>query len=278
MRTLSYIKKDIDFNKNLAALIETLKTIAVTQYRSLEKNIKTFKDFFLAIDSFFEFIDIKRVQHPFLKPVGEAQIIVAVTSDAGFLGGLNIQVVNAAVSEFKKTSAKLIVIGDRGKMYIRGMGIPATYFPGINDVNRHGQAMQVRDYVVREFLSNSFGYLKVIYPKPVSFTVQRGSMVCLLPYNIQKTEQAKIPGIIMESSEEKSLEYLIYLWTGQMLYDVFGASRLAEFAARYVHLEESVQKLEKLEKKIKLEYFHVKHELVDRTMRELFAGRMLYGK
>ncbi|MGE5197216.1 MAG: hypothetical protein ACM3IL_01765, partial [Deltaproteobacteria bacterium] len=86
-----------------------------------------------------------------------------------------------------------------------------------------------------------------------------------------------IPEVILESRLSDIVEYLIYLWMGQKLYEIFGLSRLAEFAARFVHLEESFQKLKELDTKTRLEYFRVRHELVDRNMRELFAARLSYA-
>jgi len=281
MKTLSAIKKDLEFNKGLSALIETLKTIAVSQYRALEQKIKTFKDFFLTIESFLEFIDIKNVEHPFLNPKNKPQLVVAVTSDTGFLGGLNLQVVNAAIEEIEKISGKLVVIGERGKIYLRGSRIPTASFPGIKDEERHGQAMQLRDYILSQVLSGSFGYVRVVYPHPVSFTVQRVETVSFLPYSPSdknRTQQETIADIIIESALDDMVEYIVYLWVGQKLYELFGLSRLAEFAARYVHLEESAQKLKDIDKKTRLEYFRVRHELVDRTMRELFAAQLLYKR
>ena len=281
MKTISNIKKDMEFNKSLSALIETLKTIAVSQYRSLEKRIKTFKDFLLTIGSFFELIDIKKSDHPFLIPRGKSQIVVAITSDTGFLGGLNMQVVSTAIRELEKIPGRLIIIGERGKVYVRGIGVTSVNFPGIKDEERHAQAMQLRNYIIENVISGSFGYAKVIYPHPVSFTVQRVETVSLLPYapsDIKKTQEDIPKDLIMESSPRDIAGYLVYLWMGEKLHEIFGLSRLAEFAARYIHLEESSQKLKDIDKKTRLEYFRVRHELVDRTMRELFAGRSLYAK
>lgn len=280
MKTLAAIKKDLEFNSSLSTLIETLKTIAVSQYRALEKKIKTFKELPLTIGTFFEFLDTKGLNHPFFNTENKPQIVLAVTSDTGFLGGLNMEVIAKAVKELEKLTGRLIIIGECGKMYIRGTGIKSTNFPGISDEARYGQAMQVRDYVVNNILSGSFGPFKIIYPRPVSFTVQKVETVSFLPYSPpakKETGHIMSSDVIMESRPEKLAEYLIYLWIGQSIYEIFGLSRLAEFAARYIHLEESAQKLKDLDKKVKLEYFRVRHELVDRTMRELFAGRLLYG-
>lgn len=280
MKTLAKIKEDLEFNKGLTALVETLKTIAVAQYRSLEKRIKLFEEFAPAVNGFFEHIDAERVDHPFLRPKKESQIAIAITSDSGFLGALNVQVVDAALAELEKISGKLVVIGERGKIYVRGTGMPAAYFPGINDENRYEQAMQLRDYIIEKVLSDGFGYVKVIYPKPISFTVQRVEAVTLLPCSSDTGgfKQNFMADTIMESPPGKAIEYLMYLLLGHKFYEIFGLSRLAEFAARYIHMEESAQKIKDRDKKTQLEYFRVRHELVDRTMRELFAGRTIYAK
>ena len=281
MKAISIIKKDLEFNEGLSVLVETLKTIAVAQFKALEQRIRSFKDFIPSIDSFFELIDTKKIKHPFLNPSDRPQAVVAITSDTGLLGGLNMQVVATALRELDKVPGKLIVIGECGKIYVRETGVPFVAYAGIKDEERFGQAMQLRDHIVNRVLEGSFGYIKVVYPRPVSFTVQRVETVTFLPYSPSGAKGAgremHIPQIIMESRQRDIVEHLVYLWMGRKLYDIFGLSRLAEFAARFVHLEESLQKLKDMDKKLRLQYFRVRHELIDRNMRELFAARSLYA-
>lgn len=281
MRTLVNLKKDLDFNKGLSVLVETLKTIAVSQYRMLEQRIKSYEELVLTIESFFEFLDIRNIRHPFMEPGNKPQAVVVITSDTGFLGGLNKKVVSAAIGELENIPGRLIVIGDCGKNFVRESGMPFVAFGGIKDEERHSQAMQLRDYITGEVLKGSFGYVKVIYPLPLSFTVQRVETVSFLPYSHPQAEKTgprtDQTNIILESKPRDIMEYLVYLWIGQKLYEIFGLSRLAEFAARFVHLEGSSQKLKDREKKLWLQYFRVHHELIDCNMRELFAARSLYA-
>ncbi len=281
---MSVVKKDLEFNSGLSSLIEVLKNIAVSQYRILEQKIRAFEKFMLTIESFFEFIDFSQVDHPFLVDQAKPQAVVAITSDSGLLGGLNMQVVTKAVGELEKAPGQLIVIGERGKMYAAESGLPFIAFPGIVDEDRYGQAMQLRDYIMTKALKGSFGNLKVVYPHPLSFTVQRVEMVSFLPFSPALIEQpgqqtsGSVPkDILLESRLDDVIEYLVYLWIGQKFYDIFGLSRLAEFAARYVHLEESLHKLKEMDGKLKLQYFRIRHELIDRNMRELFSARLLYA-
>jgi len=284
MKTLSNIKKDLEFHRGLSSLIEVLKSIAVSQFRALEQRLKSFEKLLLTIESFFELIDPGVSQHHFIRPGSQILTVVAVTSDSGLLGGLNMQVVNQALVELEKAPAggRLIVIGERGKVLVRDSGVPFVAFGGIKDEERYEQAMQLRDYVAGKVLQGAFGYLKVVYPRPVSFTVQRVETIPFLPFAAPKAGQPAaargFADLILESTLDDIIEYLTYTWIGQKFYEIFGLSRLAEFAARFVHLEGSHQKLRDLDRKTRLEYFRVRHELIDRNMRELFAARLLYAQ
>lgn len=281
MRTLISIKKDMEFDSGLLTLLEVLKNISVAQYRILEQRIKTYEKFSETLRSFFEFIDVRKIDHPFLNPKEKKQIVIAVTSDSGLLGGLNRHVIAAALNELESIPGKLIVIGERGKLYARESNVPFAAFGGIREEERYTQASQLRDYVVGKVIKESIGYLKIVYPRPVSFTLQRVEVFQFLPYSAEDAAGAEkrrdLSEVIIESSPGDILEYILYIWIGHKVYEIFGLSRLAEFAARFVHLEESSQKLKDMDAKLRQQYFRVRHELIDRNMRELFSARLLYA-
>jgi len=282
MKTVSSLKKDLEFNIGLLSLIEALKNIAVSQFHALESKMKDYDTLLNAINSFFELIDPNQAKHPFLIPRNKTQIVVAMTSDSGLLGGLNMQVVNAALRELEQMPGRLVVVGERGKAYAVDAAIPFVYFPGIKEEEQYSQVKQLRDYLVNCFLKESMGFLKVVFPRPISFTVQKAEVVNVLPFchdssaGIQSS-QAPLPDVILDSRPEDIIEYLVYLWMGQKLSQIFVLSRLAEFAARFVHLEGGSQRLKEMEITLRMQYFHVRHEMVDRNMRELFAARLLYA-
>jgi ATP synthase F1 gamma subunit len=280
MKTLSAVKKDLEFNSSLSSLIETLKTIAVSQFKSLEQKIRTYEKFDLAFENFLKYIDLSKVNHPFLKPSNKSQIVIAVTSDSGLLGGLNMQVVAAALQELNQIPGRLIVVGERGKIYAREGNVPFTAFGGIKDEEKYNQAIQLRNYALGKVYENSIGYLKVVYPHPVSMIVQQVRVVTFLPFSEKAVSKSAVKEIfsdvIFESDPGDVIEYLLYLYMGQKLYEIFDLSRLAEFAARFMHLEESSNRLKDMDKKVHSEYFRVRHELIDRSMRELFNARLLF--
>lgn len=283
MKTLSVIKQDMEFNSGLGALIGVLKNIAVAQYRTMEGRAKTFEKLKEAIYSFLELIDPSQIDHPFLSPANKLQIVVAVTSDSGLLGGLNKDVIDTALHELEKIPGRFVVVGERGKMYARESKTPFVAFRGIREEELPAQAMQLRDYLLEKFLEESIGYVKVIYPRSVSFTIQRIETFSFLPFRLEADSSAQqerpplLRDVILESRPEDIVEYCVYLWMGQKLTEIFISSRLAEFAARFAHLERSGQRLKEMDQTLKLQYFRIRHELIDRNMRELFATRQIYA-
>lgn len=281
MKTVSALKQDLEFNGGLGALIGVLKNIAVAQYHSMESRAKSFEKLKDAIYSFLEIIDPRQVAHPFLNPQNEVQMVVAITSDSGLLGGLNKEVIDTALAELAKIPGRLVVIGERGKMYAREIRTSCVAFGGIKEEEIPALAMQLRNYVLGKFIEESIGHLKIVYPRSISFTVQRVETVTFLPFRLEARQLEEPPPllseVILESRPADVIEYCVYLWIEQKLAEIFIFSKLAEYAARFSHLERSAQRLKEMDQKLRMQYFRVRHEIIDRNMRELFATRQIYA-
>jgi len=281
MKLLSQIKKDLDFNLNLYNLIEVLKEIAIAQYKILEKKIRTFEEVFSALGNIFTLMQSSNSDHPLLRTAGRQPGVVALTSDAGLLGGLNMGVMTQAIKEAQKNQAKLIIIGEKGQMYAQESGLPFVIFKGVKDETRFSQAQELRNYILDEELSLRLGELKIVYPVALSIVSQQVKTLQLFPFT--KPEQFRQPAVaeaaidvVMESRPEDILQYWIYLYLGQKFYQIFGLSRLAELSARFSHLESSKTKIDQLNKDLRLQYFRQRHEMIDKNMRELFAARLVF--
>jgi len=280
MAFISDVKNDIDFYKGLANLLKVLKGIAISQFYAFEKKIHTFEDFSAAVEEFLGRMDLKNTTHPLINPMSNILGVVAVTSDTGLLGGLNVQVINAAFRELSKQKGVFIVVGERGKVYARERGISCVYMEGIKEEYLYSQAAALRNYLIKEVLKGTFGTVKIIYPHAYSLVSQKIEEVTLFPYtsSIEYSKRMDMGDFVWESYSERVIEYLIYLWSVKEIYDILSWSRLAEFAARFMHLEDSTHKIDELDEKLKYKYFRLRHELTDRSMRELFAARMIFDR
>lgn len=281
MASLTRLKQDIQFNAQLGGLLEALKSIAAQQFQALERLMGHNATCFEAMATIAGTFDLERFPHPFTQGTGPIGVI-AVTSDTGLLGGLNQQVVSTAVQEYRREPGELMLLGERGGAYAKEFGLSYKSFPGIQEHNRGTLAAEVRDYALNRVLSGQLGSVSIVYPRALSFSLQRVELVRALPCLEWFREGTVTRGVrsgpvVLESSLADVVEYLAWLWVGCKLYEVLGLSHLAELAARAVHLEGSSQELERRREKLWGRYFRERREVIDRNLRELFAARSLYA-
>jgi F0F1-type ATP synthase gamma subunit len=207
------------------------------------------------------------------------------------MGGLNAGVIEGgynAQGELPNEKVRWIVIGEKGSSKLSETGREFKAFPGITPDTRLEQALEIRDYLVKEVAEGNIGKVIIVHPRPLSFTQQTVDTITILPCGelfdrggqTAISEHVKGGGfiadarkVIVESSYRDMVEYLAGVWVASKLYEVFEDSKLAEFSARAMHLEESSQKLEKDHKKVKHQCFRAAHEMVDKSMRESFSSR-----
>ena len=279
MQSVQKIKKELQLNKELTEFLGVLKGIAASEFHILERKKERFAKFTESFEKFFRMIDFSSVEHPFAQDRAGRLGIIMITSDEGFMGGLNTQVMNTALSHPGADKAELIIIGERGVGYLRGLGRKFISFPGITSKKRYEAALGLKDYIIKGALTGEFGRLILAYPKPISFTAQKIEILKILPSSelFEKRERIveKAEDIILESSLNGIIEYLVETWITAKLFEVFEDSKLAEFSARTLHLEESHQVLLQQGKTIRFQYFRSRHELIDKGMRETFSAQII---
>lgn len=294
---LNELRKDLQFNAELLSLVETLKNVAGAQYHALEKQKERFDEFMNAFSGFFRVVNLTTVRHPIVEVMSDILGVIVVTSDSGFMGGLNQGIIRAALKaqgDLPNDKVSLIVLGDKGAGTFTDQRRKFKFFPGVNQETIYEQAVEIKDYVVKEVVEKRMGKLVVAYAKPLSFTSQTIDVVNLLPckelFSAQTgsgtvSEQtgakkliASAQEMIVESAFSDMLEYLAGVWITSKLFEVFEDSKLSEFSARSMHLEGSLQKVEKEYKKVKHQVSKATHELIDKGMRESHSAKMIKEK
>jgi len=286
---LNELRKELKFNRELLGLVETLKNVAGAQYHVMEKEKLRFARFLQSFEEFFRVVDLVAIENPLVKVSSDTVGLVIVTSDSGFMGGLNQGVVRAAfraVADVPPERVAVTVVGEKG-MGLVGERTP-KFFPGVSHETLYARALELKDYLVAEVLARRIGRVVVVAPRALSFSSQTLDVINLLPCADLFTKTADaLPAalsprmkflaeareIIVESSFEDIAQYLASLWMTSRLYEVLEDAKLAELSARAMHLEGSQQKVEKEYKRIKHLCFKAAHELIDKGMRESYGAK-----
>ncbi len=288
---LNELRKELKFNKELLSLVETLKNVAGSQFHLLEKKKARFDAFMDAFAGFFRVVDLVDVVNPFVRAESEVTGLVIVTSDSGFMGGLNAGVLRAAqeaVDHLPAAQVSYVVIGEKGAGAVSDQRLPFKFFPGINQDTIYEQAVVIKDWLMGEVAERRMGRVIVAAPKALSFSAQTIHVLDLLPCGnlFDRSEAPPIKAltgpkrflaeareVIVESSFDDMVKYLSGIWVTSKLFEIFEDGKLAEFGARAMHLEGSLQKVEKEYAKTRQKCFKASHELVDKGMRESFAAK-----
>lgn len=282
MQSIQKIKEEMQLNIYMSELMDILKGIAISEYWALLKKQGRFKRFLDAFNGFFNILDFSKIDHPLAKNTGKLAIMI-VTSNEGFMGGLNTRVIDAAFAHPEAQEAALIMVGEQGAMHLESIKRPFKGFGDIAAEESYPAAVELRNYIVTEVKKGSFNRLVVYYPKSVSFMVQKVEELRVLPCTELFQKKGKgspeeADGLIIESSLHEMIQYLVETWIIQKFFEIFEESKLAEFSARTVHLEESVQRLQERGKSMRFQYLRSGHELIDKRMRDIFSAHVIRRK
>lgn len=289
MIPLTLLRKDLAFNKLMENIIEVLKGVAATEYFHLQTKRKSFDEFEGRLRDLFGQVDIHDFQHPFLGAPAASNNIVMITSDTGFLGELNMSVVNYGLAQYKSDDL-LTVVGREGARYIEEHDYKYSSFAGIDDNISYSGVIKLRDHIIKQFFDKKLSGTVIVYPHFVSFSVQKIEQFQLFPCRFLFPQEFGSSGIgaqglrfweaapeekmILDSSLETIVEYLVKVWIGQLINLIFWESKLSEWAARVMHLERSSNEIRDQQKKMRLQYFRTLHERSDKSTREIFVSRM----
>jgi len=287
MMPLSQLRANLQFAEEVLEMMEVLKAATARQFRILQGRRKGFEPFRNRLDEFMGVLGVGRFRHPFLLLRGQLpKAILVLSSDEGFLGGLNAAVVTLAFEQANVTD-ELIVMGERGARHLPEMYRGAfTVLPAVGDDITYDRAQAVRDLLIDKYLAGRIGKVLVVHARFLSLTVQEPFVTKLLPCPelFRPPEQKKRfePGkalkvereVVIEPGPAQAVDFLVRATLTQQLYDIFIDSKLAEYAARIVHLEGSYQEIMEMNRQVLFSFFKHLHQKSDKDIREIFASRL----
>ncbi len=287
MIPLYQLRADLQFAEEVLEMMEVLKAATARQFRILQGRRKGFEPFRSRLDEFMGVLGVGRFRHPFLVPRPQLpKAILVITSDEGFLGGLNAAVVTLAFEQANVTD-EIIVMGERGARHLSEMYRGAfTVLPALSDEITYDRAGAVRDLLLDKYLAGHIGKVLIVHARFLSLTVQEPFVTKLLPcpelFRPPESKKKFQPGQVLKKEAKVSIEpgaaqavdFLVRATLTQQLYALFLDSKLAEHAARIVHLEGSYQEIMEMNRHVLFSFFKHLHQKSDKDIREIFASRL----
>jgi F-type H+-transporting ATPase subunit gamma len=270
------LKTNMQFNRNLGDLIEVMKLAATTQFNQFRLREEPVADFIQQLDEVFGVLFSSGAKSSLLTPKESLpSLILLVSSDEGFLGELNFLLVNKLL-DMRRPQDNIVCVGEQGAHYLRELEVNFSFFDSPGEKIDPEKLAKIRDYIFKQYLSAQVGKVYVVYSRFINITSQATELEALLPLSQDQSSARKpLVNLLIEPDVESVIKGWIKVWLDFRFYQIFWSAKLAEFAARIMHLEGSVQELGKINTHLRMEYFKYLHGLSDKSIRELSASRIL---
>lgn len=270
------LKQNLKFNKNLGELIEVMRLAATLQFNQFRAHQQPWSEFLSLLESVLNLISARATDNLFLKAHPNLpQAIILVSSDEGFLGELNAFLVNRLM-EIRRQPDKIIVLGRQGQEYLEELKVDFIPFVLPGEKFEFKQAEALRDDILQRYLKREIGGIQIVYARFVNIALQQVESEILLPLPAFSSPNQRLgKEFLIEPNLDLVFEGWVKLWLGFRFYQTFWLSKLAEFAARIMHLEASTQELNRINRHLELEYFKYLHGLSDKAIREISASRLM---
>lgn len=285
MATSKNLKGQLAFVKTMQRLIEALKEIDAAHFQTFskqkERKVKEFDDVIKEYTKLIYSIGgIIGEEHPLVKPKSGCACVIVMSSDASFMGKLNTNICREAlflIEDFP--DVELVILGKKGLVRLRYANARITSFPAITESKRFEQIVQIKDYIIKERLEGKIGDVYLVAARATSFAKQEVEVTRLLPAvdlfkNPVVIQLEKWQELCIESRFEKIVEFLVEIWLTEKLMEFAYESKLAEYSARTMHLEGSLEYLREELKRLSLQYNKARQGEIDSGMRETFASLM----
>ncbi len=282
MATSKSIKEKLGFVKSMQRLIEALKDIDSAHFQSLfkQKEVK-FERFDYFFMEFFKMAAVAGIHkhHPLMKPKTVRIGVIVITSDASFMGKLNSKLCKAAQEEIRDPDDELIVVGKKGLARLKYAEAKIKFFSGIIEKKRYDQAIEIKDYVIKQVLRLKIGKIMLVFPRAISFARQDVEVLELLPALPfvdlgDKPVVEKWQEVCIESDLRDIFTYLTETYITRRICEVYYEAKLAEYAARTLHLESSLDYLSSEAKRLALSLNKARQGEIDAEMRDSFSSLM----
>ncbi|MDD5477358.1 MAG: F0F1 ATP synthase subunit gamma [Candidatus Omnitrophica bacterium] len=270
------LKSNLQFNKNLGDLIEVMKLAATLQFNQFRLKQEPSEDSVRFLEEILGILFSSGVKDGLLQPKENLpSLLLLISSDEGFLGELNFLLVNKLLSG-RRQQDRIVCSGQQGANYLREIQIDFSFFDSPGEKIETQPLAKIRDYLLRQYFDRKVGRIYVVYSRFTNITQQQAEFEILLPLPLTPGASGKgLAHLLIEPDSREVIKGWIKCWLDFRLYQIFWSSKLAEFAARVMHLEGSVQELGKINSHLRMEYFKYLHGLSDKSVRELTAARLI---
>ena len=208
---------------------------------------------------------------------------IVITAKKGLCGNLFNNLLDYLRKNYRKGD-DIFLLGEKGKELLRERGLKFTYFLKVEEaIPKIGELGEMKEKLISYFLEGKYKEIIIFWPRFQNIGLQIPAKTTFLPIEQEKFQQElgqqPILGnpqlVIYEPNEGEIIDYLMKEYLKIGLYQKVLEAKLSELSARTVMMEEGQERIKKIVKKLFLQYFRRKREMVTKEITDLFSHRLI---
>lgn len=288
MGTSTRLKEETTFTEELRWVLEAMKQVASSEHKRLERQPTTHDAFTEELRGGFRVLASAGIASRLVQSSSPVTAAICCTSDAGFIGDLNVRVIREGLAAAASgdgaapvgagAPGPLYVVGEQGRRICLEQGArTATCYPHVTNLQTIDELRALWELLSQKFLEGAIGRVRLVYPRYLSLIRQEVTTDPLLPYEGPVTELPRHPmrTFLVETPLPVTERTLAAWWIRAALARAAWHARMSELAARANHLEGAIDELVKQAQTLNLQYFHALHEEMDKAIREVYASQQI---
>ena len=223
------------------------------------------------------------LDHPLLerRPEVRAAAVVVMTSDRGFAGPHNANILRTAEELLARlrengVEPRMYVVGRKGVAYyrFRRRDLERTW-AGVSDQPRYDSAREIAETVLTAFLENEIDEIHLVYADFVSAMVQRPTAVRVIPLVVEEgTERPPqpLPMYVFEPDVESVLNALLPRYVAARIFTAMLESAASEWSARRRAMSAATDNAKQLVELLTREYNQARQAAITQEIMEIVGG------
>ncbi len=276
MSQILSLKKRIKNLGNIHKMMQALQIITASRIRRAKELFVDSTTFMSELELFIAklslIIDSSYIEKKFPDIENPQVLIIAITSDQGYCGDFNRQVMERLQKSLKLfPKSEILMVGEKAGEYARHLKIPvAKSFKGASDKN-------ILELSKKLFLSSQAfmhkhpsGKVYIVYNKFQSVLVQQPKIREIYPstLSIGRTRNLPIENMIIEPKAEKLFDEAADKFLFHQLHKTLAESLVGELGSRLIMVKGAAETSKKLMQEVKLQFHkerqsHITRELLD---------------
>lgn len=295
MLSTRLIKRQIQSTKNIGKITKAMQMVAAVKMRRSQNAALIARPYAEAtlqlLDNVSRSMSVAK-EYPLAEKRPVARIcLLVVTSDKGFCGGLNSNVLKAAqrlIEENKDKEVGIVAIGKKAERFFRQRGTVEAYFDNSGDVMELRKTLPLSRLLMEDFTSKKYDKVIAIYANFVSTLKQDVKIKNLLPVSelslretideIGADEAGRSQRIkdateyLFEPSPAAVLKQLLPNLVETQVFHVMLESNASEHSARMIAMKNATDNAKDLLEGLKLSFNYARQQKITQEMTEIAAG------